>query len=229
MPRSHPNLLLRSGWGFPAQAMRPLADALAAAFPATSRLADAFATSPVGAPEIEVGWSLGGLVALQRAARGESSPRALVLLCATARFCDGDAYPHGQPAARVRSMLRGLRTDPARTARDFYARCASPAAAPLDLQRQLADGLSLGADELQRGLQLLLAADLRAEIAAVRCPALLLHGECDVIIPPGASAWLAEHLPTARLHIRPGLGHDLPLRDTDWVAHQIRDFVGSLP
>jgi pimeloyl-ACP methyl ester carboxylesterase len=45
------------------------------------------------------------------------------------------------------------------------------------------------------------------DLAQVRAPALLLHGEDDRIVPSAHSAWLARQLPRAELSLQPGHGH----------------------
>jgi len=54
---------------------------------------------------------------------------------------------------------------------------------------------------------------------------LLLHGEEDRVIPAGASTWLAANMPRARLVTMPGAGHDLPLRNAEWCAGRIAEFL----
>jgi len=45
------------------------------------------------------------------------------------------------------------------------------------------------------------------DLAEIRQPVLLWYGEDDPLCPPEAGRWLAEHLPTATLVLRPGEGH----------------------
>lgn len=52
--------------------------------------------------------------------------------------------------------------------------------------------------------------DRRSELARLRCPALILHGDADPLVPVGAAAPLRGALPHARVRIVPRLGHYLP-------------------
>lgn len=45
------------------------------------------------------------------------------------------------------------------------------------------------------------------ELAQVKAPVLLLHGEDDRIVPSAHSRWLVQHLPQAQLSLQPGEGH----------------------
>lgn len=38
-------------------------------------------------------------------------------------------------------------------------------------------------------------------------PVLVVHGEQDAFVPAAHARWLAEHLPSAELRVKPGEGH----------------------
>src|SRR3954447_29036 len=54
------------------------------------------------------------------------------------------------------------------------------------------------------------ARDLRPELAGVRVPTLVLHGDADVMIRPEGGRATADVVPGARLVVYPGMGHELP-------------------
>lgn len=54
------------------------------------------------------------------------------------------------------------------------------------------------------------AGDRRRELAAVRCPTLVLHGAADPMCSPRSGHTTAKAIPGARLVSYPGMGHDLP-------------------
>jgi pimeloyl-ACP methyl ester carboxylesterase len=73
--------------------------------------------------------------------------------------------------------------------------------------------------------QLQAAACYRAAPDAPSAPVLLLASRQDRLVDPGCTLALAQHWRCAsRLH--PLAGHDLPLDDGDWVAQQVRDWLG---
>ncbi|HXQ12147.1 MAG TPA: alpha/beta hydrolase [Caulobacteraceae bacterium] len=45
------------------------------------------------------------------------------------------------------------------------------------------------------------------DLAAIRCPVIVLHGEADPLVPPAHARHTAEITPGARLEMREGLGH----------------------
>lgn len=62
----------------------------------------------------------------------------------------------------------------------------------------------------------------RYNLARVTAPVLLLHGEQDRVIPSAHGEWLARHLPTAELRLRPAEGHVSVLGDSpgamEWLS-----------
>jgi pimeloyl-ACP methyl ester carboxylesterase len=52
--------------------------------------------------------------------------------------------------------------------------------------------------------------DRRKELARVRAPTLVVHGECDPLQNPRAGKATADAIPGARLMLLPGVGHGLP-------------------
>lgn len=220
MPRLH----LLSGWGFPAGAMKPLARALepvAAVTTAQAAPPDLHASSR----QVVIGWSLGGLLALQAVAAG-ARPRALVLMSSTARFTRTPTFPAGVEPSRLRALGRALARQPDEALRGFYDLCAHPHAQPVDPPDLLLTAARrLGPTVLAQGLDQLNTIDLRADLAAITLPVLLLHGAHDAVIPVTAARWLHEHLPTSQLILHPGTGHDLPLRNPAWCAARILHFI----
>lgn len=63
--------------------------------------------------------------------------------------------------------------------------------------------------------------DRRARLKAVTAPTLVLHGADDPLVPVEGGKDTAAAIPGARLHVIPGMGHDLPLELVDEVADQI--------
>jgi len=180
------------------------------------------------------GWSLGAQVALAAAARLEAhgiQVAGLALVAPTARFTSGEGYPHGLPPAQVEGLAARMRIHPAKALSRFFAACfAEGELPPPERERALAvllseppdTGAALGAlDALAEGDQRGLAARLAA-------PALLLHGEKDAIVPPGASEALASALASARRLTLPSAGHAPVLTRTAEVAAAMGEFASAL-
>lgn len=62
----------------------------------------------------------------------------------------------------------------------------------------------------------------------VACPALVVHGRQDRIIPVGAAHSLHARLPTSKLVIHPAWGHCPQLDDPTGLAHLVSTFMAEL-
>jgi 3-oxoadipate enol-lactonase len=71
----------------------------------------------------------------------------------------------------------------------------------------------------------LAANPLTGELAAIRCPALVIAGEHDPYCPPKASEMIANAIPDAELTIIEGVGHCLQFEAADILNGHIVDFI----
>jgi pimeloyl-ACP methyl ester carboxylesterase len=69
--------------------------------------------------------------------------------------------------------------------------------------------------------------DRREQLAQVRVPTLVLHGEADQLIRPVAGKATAEAIPEARLVTYPGMGHGLPRPLWDTMIDEFVDLTNS--
>jgi pimeloyl-ACP methyl ester carboxylesterase len=194
--------------------------------------AEALAEARFGGPVAVFGHSFGGALALRWAARHPARVRALVVSSGFARVLT----PPGAFAARYIEQplaLAAMRLLPdawsARIARDLSRRrrwvfdrhCDHPVTelvragirhAPIGLVRQR--------------VRLAFGFDLRAELARVTCPTLIVHGEHDTPFVLAAAAELERGLPVCERRPVPEGGHLHPLSrpaelaaiSADWLA-----------
>ena len=80
---------------------------------------------------------------------------------------------------------------------------------------------------LAKGLDWLRDADLRAAVPGIVTPALIVHGDCDPLMPVAAGEWLAAQLPEARLERFAGSAHAPFLADPAHFARALGDFCGA--
>lgn len=162
-----------------------------------------------------VGWSLGGLVALQAALDFPSQVRALVPIAANPRFVLADDWTHGVSRDVFAQFATGLRSDWRRTLERFLALEAhgsERAQAELrELKSHLFERGEPSLPVLEQGLRVLDSIDLRARLPELTLPNLWIAGRRDRLVPPGAMQWAAQHahgdyleLPTGHA---PFLGH----------------------
>lgn len=167
------------------------------------------------------GISLGSLIASWLAILAPRRVGHLVLASCAARGTD---YVPRRPALAWR-LLRDALTKPnprPALARDVATRSESKAA-----QRAEA-GAARGAWSRRRLLHFLNAVarhDVRAELARLRAPTLLLHGELDAILGREAQATLLAGIPHARLFELAGAGHNLVEEAAEPSARSILEFL----
>lgn len=171
-----------------------------------------------------LGWSLGGQIALRLAAARPAGLDRLVLIAATPRLPAAPDWPHGAPPERLAQQAAGLRADYQRTVGDFLelqVRGSAEAATALSqlrtalfahgnqpapntshrdthLERRLENPDEPRLDALACGLELLRNTDLRALLAQITLPTLVIAGQYDRVTMPAASRALADALPNAQ-------------------------------
>lgn len=175
-------------------------------------------------PWLLVGWSLGALLALRAALESPICLRGLVLVSGTARMCGDGDYPGASPGA-LRAMRARLSRDPGRVLSDFAGLCFTPDGNASLRTRYLERARHFPAADLALGLEALSRLDLRARVATLAMPMLLVHGGLDAIIPVESARSLAAHAPGARLEILEHRGHALPFTAPLELARIIRSFA----
>gem|GEM_PF-2321310 len=178
-----------------------------------------------GGSSMVIGWSLGGLVALETACNWPERVSRLVLVSATPRFCSGEGYSFGIPVQNIRAMNLGLKREFHKTMTGFYRLAAEPFKEPLPAIRDQWNQVSGWIDELAGGLHYLMNTDLREDLHRIHSPVLMLHGREDHVIPWQAAATASRALPDSRLCLYDAVGHDLPLREPERLAEDIRGFL----
>jgi len=153
-----------------------------------------------------VGWSLGGMIALELARRLGDRVSALGLVCTTAGGLADPDNALNQRAARD-SMRAGIAADFRTWARGFIAACFRDGAeAPL-YPWALAQAQKTAPHVVAACLEGIIAFDLRARLASLRVPTAILHGRHDRLLPLGNGEHLAAHVPGATLTVFEHSGH----------------------
>jgi len=246
-----PDLVLLHGWALHGGMWGPWLDELAGAarlhlfdlpghgrsdWPAGIRelaglAAAVFSQVPRGAAVL--GWSLGGMLALELARRHPGHLRALLLVATTPRFVAGPDWPHGMQPDVLAGFAAGLAQDYRRTVQNFLALQTRGDENALDTLRQLRARLAAHGEPdpraLAAGLAILRDADLRDALPNVALPALVIAGEHDRLTPPEAGRELAARLPSARFALMPGCGRAPFLSHPDPVAAEVRRFLARHP
>ncbi len=179
-----------------------------------------------------LGWSLGGMVALELARRHARQVGALVLIATSPRFVAGAGWEHGMRDDVLDGFARGLARDYRGTVRNFLALQTlgdeNAAQALRALRSRLGTHGEPDARALAAGLGILRAVDLRDDLSRIAQPALVIAGERDRLTPPQAGRELAMGLPAARFHLIERAGHAPFLSHPDEVLAEVVPFLERL-
>jgi pimeloyl-[acyl-carrier protein] methyl ester esterase len=176
-----------------------------------------------------LGWSLGAQLAIEMAAAAPGRVAALLLLSATPRFAAAPDWPWGAAPEVLAGFAAQLQSDYRGTVRDFLelqvrgSRNASETL--ISLQSALFRQGECPPPVLGRALELLHRADLRARLSLIQAPTLVLAGQYDRVVHPGASRALAAALPHATFHELARCGHAPFVSHEKECAALLRDFV----
>jgi pimeloyl-[acyl-carrier protein] methyl ester esterase len=176
-------------------------------------------------PITVLGWSLGATVAMTWALAVPDRIARLALVGATPRFVAADGWPHAMAEQTLRRFHEELLVAYRLTLQRFLALQVHGSehgrAALHAMRHQLFARGEPAAAALESALDVLATTDLRARVAAIHTPSLVIAGESDALTPPEAGAWLANALPNARLVHIDGAAHAPFLSHPD-------EFLGAL-
>jgi pimeloyl-[acyl-carrier protein] methyl ester esterase len=241
-------LVLIHGWGMHGGVWQPVVDALARDHRLHVVDLPGFGRSPaLAASTLEAwvdvlsaalptrvsvcGWSLGGQVALRWALARPDQVERLVLVSSTPRFVNTQDWRHGMDATVFLQFAAQVQRDYHGTLSRFLALQAQGGEEGREVLRQLRTQFfrlpAPAPEALQAGLDILLQTDLRAELAALAVPTLVLHGGRDQLVPPAAGRWLAETLPRARAEICATASHAPFLSHPEWFTACLGGFLDA--
>lgn len=177
-------------------------------------------------PNDVFGWSLGGLVALHLALHYPQKVKRLILCASFAKLLAEPDYPEGLSQSSLGKMIPLFEQDYPKYMRQFLELqlLHSPHRAEI-LQNVLPDVAKCGAPRaLRAALDAVEQADFRRHLAHIQQPSLLIYGDKDAITPQRMGAYLAQHLPNARLQIVAKSAHAPFLSHADEVAQIVQDW-----
>lgn len=177
-----------------------------------SAWADALAATLPATPAVLVGWSLGGMLALEVARRRPARVAALALVSTTPCFRVRPGWPHGCADSLFAEFEQASKDYSAKVMSRFFAMMLhGDGLARREyniLAKECVDRRHPAtATGLEAGLSLLAEMDLRLYLANLSFPTLVMHGEQDAVIPVGAGRALAAELPRSRFHSFAQCGH----------------------
>lgn len=244
-PDARDPIVLLHGWGFDARAMetlanqlQPLADVVSVDLPGfdgakplsqwrSDTVLETLAEQLPPRCQL-VGWSLGGVLAVQYAQRYPARVSRLVTLASNACFVANRHWPTAMPAAVNRRFNTAFSEQPEATAKRFAGLVATGSPAERQRLQQLRRLLSV--TDTHQGnwcaaLDYLAANDNRAALRQLAVPALHLLAEQDALIPAAAATALAALNPKHQVDVIGHAGHALHLDQPQAVVRALTDFL----
>lgn len=166
------------------------------------------------------GLSIGGMVGMWLAAHAPARIDRLVLVCTSAHLDAEQAWR--QRATTVRSSGMAAIAEP------VVARWFTPAFAARQPQlvAEFTDMLAaIPAEGYAACCDALATLDLRAELACVRAPTLVITGACDLAIPPVHGRRIADAIGDARLLMLDDAAHIAPVEQPKRLTRALLDHL----
>jgi pimeloyl-[acyl-carrier protein] methyl ester esterase len=179
-----------------------------------------------------IGWSLGGLVALQAALDHADGVRGLVCVAASPCFVAAGDWLYGVPLEIFAQFDAGLRTGYHATIERFLAlEALGSDHAQAELRELKAHVFERGEPlvaAMEQGMQLLETTDLRARLPELAVPNLWIAGRRDRLVPARAMRWAARQNPHGK-YLEFASGHAPFIGHAAEIAHAVGTFMDSLP
>lgn len=161
-------------------------------------------------PPILLGWSLGGLLAINIAQKIKLSK--LILLASTPKFVKDSSWDYGVNAINFKLFSNALKLNLSKGLKHFIG-LQTNNKAQIRLLHHTIDALPASSDALNQGLDILLNTDLREPLKQLTIPVHAILGDSDILIPVDIVKWyMAQNISTTVLDA----GH-LPFLHQDFL------------
>lgn len=176
-----------------------------------------------------VGWSLGGMVALNLACRYPHLVKQLVLVASSPQFACSDDWPCAVDNSVINSFASDLHKDYRATILRFLAIQTLGSEQAKPVIRELREKVFINGephiDTLSKGLQLLISTNLRTVAAKVQCPTLIVLGEKDTMAPASSGEHTQQLIAGSNVKIIPGAGHAPFISHSEEFIKSVMEFL----
>lgn len=178
---------------------------------------------------VVLGWSFGGMVAMNLAGRYPDRLSKLILQSTAARL-DIDRIVEAMAArggSEPAEIARTFWTEQTPESMELYMSACIPLYSPEPIDAEALERIVMTPELLTGGWAESLTFDLTTVVANVAVPTLVVYGDLDPITPPAAAAEIIDHLPT-KLTTQQAFsrsGHFINETEPDALFAAVRDFV----
>lgn len=172
---------------------------------------------------VPIGCAIGGMIAATYAARYPASTRALVMTNPGLRNSDAAKEMLRKRVETLRSEGVGALL-PAAADRSFLN-------LPHDAryERHVERFAAQDAETFARSVLGFIDADISGELPRIECPALVVTGEHDVLMPSDSAERVRELMPKATVTMMKDVAHFLPFQAPDRFASMVTEFLDRVP
>ncbi len=175
-----------------------------------------------------LGWSLGGLVAMDYIHHNSDKIKKLILVASNASFCKKEDWFNAIEQSVLENFASQLELDYKKTVDKFMALQmfgADDYKQSLKILKQsMASRPEPSMQALREGLEILKVTDLRTQLSHIEQPVLMITGEHDRLMPYQAADAMQLLLGNARHKMMRGAGHAPFISHPDEFVQVIKDF-----
>ena len=170
-----------------------------------------------------LGLSFGSGLALELYHHYPEIPKTLVLVSAYAGWAG--SLPPEIVSERLRQGIRQSVLPPKEVVDEWIPTLFSDSV-PREVVGKIA---SIMSDFHPRGMRVMLSAfaeaDLREMLSTIKIPTLLIYGDLDKRSPLNVAKALHENIPSSKLVIIPGVGHEINIETPDEFNNEVRKYI----
>lgn len=245
MVRANPIVLLH-GWGCDSDSWAPIIEQLKHLANVITVDLPSFGSSPslennsldamldfivTRLPEncVLIGWSLGGMLAVQLAAHYPQKISHIITLATNVKFVASRDYPTAMPSPVNRQFNQQFAEDPQAAHKLFIGLLAQGDANERALLKKLRSNFFNGVinPQWQQSLQLLTELDNRTAFSALQQPGLHLFGNADALVPASAAAELQSLNPNQHIQLLAHTAHAVHWSQPQNVIDLIGNFLNK--
>ncbi|MCO5787303.1 transporter [Pseudomonas sp. G11-1] len=231
------NITLLPGWALAPQNMQPLREALLErlsdinvdilplpAIQLSSLETDLSSLAQRIKPGVLIGWSLGGMLAVQLHRRFPEHFGQVATLAANACFVERKSWAAAMPTETFKAFYNDYREAPEKTLKRFGLLVAQGSADARQLAKQLTWD-NQDPEQRLHGLAVLGMLDNRVALSKPTQPMLHCLGAQDALLPEAVAQDLAMLHEGSRVAIHSHASHALPLEQPLWLAEEIAGWL----
>lgn len=175
-----------------------------------------------------LGWSLGGLMALEMARQAPERVLGVMLIAANPCFIKRWDWPHALEADVFESFAQNIAAAPSRALKRFAVLQASNGAHRAEVVRQMQAAALWKVPQphvLLATLRLLSKSDMRDALKKLNCPISFVLGEQDALVPVAIRNELRALVPRLCCYVVAGAAHAPFLSHPMEIAAQVKEFL----